>query len=828
MGSKFDSAARSLLEWEQGIDVSIDPRAVVPERALVFELIGPVADFEDAAQAFGLEWLISDRKRSDSSDADLEDGADDGDGGEDSTGGSRHVLYLTMPSTSGLRRLFSMWERYKKNEAPSDAEKPFWGVFGYLDDLRLWSAKDRIDPSVVKFIEAFLLRYPDRPVKVELDFWYRSERQSRDGAISTLRTFLDQVQGELLDLVEISEIKYQGALISIPAHIARELAQKQGSLAQLHEVMTIRPQAEFSSEVETGESDLDRIPLREAPTRRCITAILDGYPITAHTALEGHVHVHEVDIASSDVPAEMREHGTAMASLVVNGDLRSLTPSSLTRPVVVVPVLTNSTTGKETTPANKLAIGVIRRALDRILNNPAADGNLDDIAIINHSLCDTNSPFVRRPSPWAALLDYYSHHHRLLFVVSAGNITGSFPINYPDFAAFESDVIEREANVLLAIESAKGSRGILSPAESVNNLTIGALHADTENNAPQYVIDPYPNVRMTNLASAVGFGVNRSIKPDLVEIGGRFAAQGSNHKDGHVEIHAATAVDMGLEVAVPSPIGDLTSTRRTAGTSNAAALTTRACNQVADAIEDLFGADNVDWLGLPTRVPLLKTLIAHGCGWGDIGGILEESFPPAGSHSWFRRRDAIARFLGFGKPNFGRILDGAENRITLIAEDRIQGEDLHRYKIPMPSALFNTRDLRSITITLSWTTPIVTTTADYRGVMLKMVNSTGKKAFWKGVDKSSIYQPNGATAERGTLTQLRLEGSKQIKDVLQEGMFVGVQARAIHPSQEKAQVPYALAITLEMAQSQKTNLYVDVSNEIRARSGVRATTRVTR
>lgn len=784
-----------------------------------------------AAQAFGLEWLISDEKRrgdkayeqEQPSDAEEED--DDEDAGD--TANRRNILYLTMPSEEGLHKLLAMWNRFKANRLPTPSEKPIWNLFGYLNDLRAWSAQDRVDPGVTKYIEARLRSDPDRPVTVELDFWYRSEKQRRDKAIATLRSLLTEVKGSLLDLVEIPEIKYQGALVSIPASVAQRLSQKDGRLATFDEVMTIRPQSEFSVKSNQTATPLSVTLPTDRPSRQCITAILDGYPITAHQALNGRVQVHEVEVTSEQVPVNMREHGTAMASLITHGDLHSAQINALSRPVVMVPVLTNSVAGRETTPNDKLAIGVIYRAVNRLLQNPANDQNLSDITIINHSLCDTNSPFVRRPSPWAALLDHYSHHHRLLFIVSAGNITSPFPVEtYTDLAAFKAaPAAQREAAIILAIERSKGTRGILSPAESVNNLTVGAIHAESIANPPQYVTDPYPVLGMTNLASATGFGVNRSIKPDLVEQGGRFGAQAINHPDGHVEVYPAAAPDLGHGVAAPSATGALNNVIRTAGTSNAAALVTRTCNQIADAVEDTFKVEGINWLTLRTRVPILKALISHGCSWGDIGTFLEENYPPSDSKQWSKRRDTITKFLGYGRPQFDRVVNGAENRVTLLAEDQISHEEMHPYQIPLPKALFNTNDLRSITITLAWTTPIVTTTADYRGVLLQITKGKGTKEFWDGTARSGVFQPNGRTSERGTLIHLRLEGRKVIAEALRDGMFIGVQARSTHPSQEKAPAPYALAITLEMAQSQKTNLYVDVATEIQNRANVRSTVR---
>lgn len=814
--------AKSISDWENGAEVASDPRAVVPERALVLDLIGPVAGFETAAQALGLEWLISDEIRNAVKDPDAEDADEAGE--EAAAGSARNILYMTMPSIGGLKKLLAMWRRFQENRDPTPAERPFWGVFGYLNDLRVWSAQDRVDPSITQYIHALLRSDPDRMVTIELDFWYRSEKQRRDSAIVTLQLLLDEAGGELLDLVEIPEIRYQGALVSVPAEVARKLAEKDGSLARFDEVMTIRPQSEYAPpDRELVAQAAKAFPAIE-PNGACIAALLDGYPIIGHAALAGRLHVHEVDVAAAEVPAAIREHGTAMASLVLNGDLLAQGEPPLTRPLAVVPVLTNSVIhGREATPHGKLAIGVIYRSILSLLaagkHNPA----LANITIINHSLCDTNSPFVRRPSPWATLLDYFSHHHRLLFIVSAGNILQSFPVGeYSDLADFQAaDPAQREAALLNAIERAKAGRGILSPAESINSLTVGALHGEGSANAPAYAIDPYPNLAMTNLASAVGFGVNRSVKPDLVEHGGRFAANCSNHPDGYIEIHPHSAPDLGHMVAAPSPTGDLRHTVRTAGTSNAAALLTRTCHHIADAIEVPFRQEGVEWLLLPTRVPILKALVTHGCSWDAIGRVLEEAYPPQEVKQWAKRRDTISKFLGFGRPQCSRVIGGDDNRITLLADDVIYPEELHEYRIPLPSAMLNTKDVRSITLTLAWTSPVVTTTSDYRGVALKLVDGSGKRAFWDGVERKTIFQPNALTAERGTLMHLMLEGRKLRKELLADGLFIGVQARATHASQARAAVPYALAITLEMAQSQQTNLYAEVRAALRSRVATR-------
>lgn len=813
LSKSFDTAAKSIGDWEKGVEISSDPRAVVPERALVFDLIGPVAEFRLAAQALGLEWLMSDSKDPDSPSEEEEN-----DSAKPSSNANKpNILYVTMPSLAGLKRLIAMWNRFKKDEKPSRDEKAFWDIFGYLHDLRVWSIQDRVDPNIRAYVAELLKQYPNRMVRVELDFWYRSDSQRRNESIDTLRKMLIEVEGELLDLIEIEEIRYQGALISIPANIALEISNLKGSIGNLDDVMTIRPQSELA-ETDSLENSPDvnvTNNFTEVPSKECITALLDGYPIEHHNALADRITINEVAVTSAEVKASARKHGTGMASLILHGDLLNPTPKSISRPIAAFPVLTDLGKKGEGIAQNKLAIGIIYNTLKKIVEFSESDGPLRNITVINHSICDTNAPFIRRPSPWAMLLDYFSYTHRLLFVVSAGNIFSKFKVedfkNHDEFISENPDV--REASLLLSLEKSKGTRSILSPAEAINAITVGALHQDHVNNTPANVMDPFPNVSMTNLASALGLGVNRSVKPDMVEHGGRFAPHASNHPENHVEVHPIPAVDMGQAAACPSHIGDLDATRRSAGTSNATALITRTCNFIADAVEEIYANDGVNWLELDTRVPILKALLAHSCSWGQIGNVLEGSFPPIESKYHMRRRDTITRFLGYGKPAAERIMSGSEKRITLLGEDTIQSEEMHEFQIPLPTGMFNNRELRSITITLAWSAPTLIGLVDYRGVAMKVVNKNGTTEIWDGVSRA--LQPNGTTAARGTVIHVKLEGETKKKLLDDNKVSFCVQAFATHETLKNLPIPYALAITMEIAQTIEANIYQEVKDAVK-------------
>ena len=744
------------------------------------------------------------------------------------------VMYMTMPNRVSLTRLLSAWDEYKRARGvrPPNASVQLWDMFGFLKDLRRWSTQDRLEPTVTKYVAAMLEAYPDREVLIEFNFWYRANERDRAKALATLDEMLATTGGRRVDFVAIPEIGYQGALVLLPAAVARQLANAEGGLARLEGVMSIRPQSVYEPQSEATRTvelrDLGEPPLLTGP---CVAAILDGYPVSAHSALAGRLFVHEVDVTSAQVPVSHRHHGTAMASLVLHGDLQAEQPM-LSRRVSLIPVLTGDAQNpEETIPRERLAIGVIHRALQAIVNaNPETHPDLANVTIVNHSLCDTFAPFARRPSPWAALLDYYAHEHRLLFVVSAGNIFSALPLaTFNDVNDFEAATPPaREGAIITSLAVAIGQRGILSPAECINGLTVGAVHADESQRTFGNQIDPYPSFRMPNLASALGFGVNRSLKPDLLHDGGRFAVAAANTPGGGVSVSARNCVNVGQLVAAPSAEGDLTRTIRTAGTSNAAALVTRAGIQLADALDLAYQGEQTHWLERRTRAVILKALLAHGSSWGEIGRLLEQNYPPQDPKRWSARRDTVSKLLGYGSVDVSRVISGDHNRITLLADDLILHDKLHEYRLPIPQSMLRSKDLRAITITLAWSTPISPLSIDYRGVALRVVPKSGTGQFWKGVERDGPTQPNGSTAERGTLIHMRLSGDSLQRESVEGGIFVGVQSMARLASLKQVPIPYALAVTMELGQAVQSELYAQVQRMIELRAQQRETVRTGR
>lgn len=715
-----------------------------------------------------------------------------------------------------------MWDRYTAKASPRGDEGDWWKIFGYLAKIRTWNATDRVNPATQSFIERHLSNDPVAPIRLEIDLWFRGTPEARARARADIEAIIGHLGGRLLDFVSIEQIQYQVALIEIPAAQAKSVQDRTGALADADEVMLIRPQSLYQSGAPRNvtDGDLEDHEVHKK-LRPAVAAVLDGYPVAQHKLLAGRLEVVEVDVKAADVPVNRRYHGTAMASLIIHGDLATK-ETPITRKLISIPVLAApQSMSDERLPSELLPIGMIYRAVHALKtgqgDNPPSG---PQVILINHSLCDEEGPYVARPSVWARLLDWLSAEYNVLFVVSAGNIRAKFKSGFKDHAAYvRATEAQRQIGLLAALNASKGTRGLLSPAEAMNSLTVGALHLDGAGMPPSNVPDPFSDFGAPNLASATGLGVNRAIKPDIVEAGGRQVAATGGRSATHM-VWAREHDALGQSTAAPDPSGGSNSAvMRSSGTSNAAALVTRAGIRIVDAIEEMLAADGEPITDYRTALAT-RALLVHGAAWGREADLMNTIFPPQGSNQWRARRSSITKFIGYGRPAIEQIIDGDSSRITLLASDEIQHEQLHEYRLPIPASIIKSRELRRITMTLAWNPPLHTTSIAYRGVGLDIVDQKGKRDFWKGISK--IAQPHPDDMRRGSLMHFVMEGDNRTAFADAKGLFLGVQARALNKQFNKSKVPYAFAVTLEVATSVREDIYATVANAVRPRARIRS------
>jgi len=725
-------------------------------------------------------------------------------------------LYIGMPTDATYKKLRSLWNQYKEGKRFPEKHGDWWELFDKLHDLRPWGAEDRITPELRRHLDLRAEGAPGQPVQVEVDLWYRGDAIARKAAQDLLDGRVAKIGGEILDQADLETVRYHAALVRLPYDAAMALLEFEGELALADEIMSVRPQSMFTvhtDAIEYVRSDITR-PI--APTTKLsVAALIDGYPVQNHQLLKDRIDVVEVDVLEKDAPVSSRFHGTAMASLILHGDLAHNQPA-IDRRLKIVPILQPDAHGNETPPPDKLALAVIYRAVQDLKQGT---GKLPpsgaDVLLINHSVCDESSPFSGSMSAWARTLDYLSFQYKVLFVVSAGNIRDPFPVHgYDSIKAFrDGDKALRKNAILLGLDGAKSLRTMLSPAESVNSLTVGAAHSDGSLQAlPATAVDPYPNEALANIGSGTGLGFNRSVKPDILLPGGRQIAQPTY--SGGLFVHAQEAGAFGQAVASPGiGTGSLSSVRRTSGTSNAAALATRAGLQIADALDETF--EDSSWTKRPAAACMLKTLIAHSGSWGEIGEGLTTHLSPIGKAH--KQKENISRFLGYGTADIERIVSLDQHRITLLADDVIRANKRHEYRIPLPSDLISRTDLRRITMTLGWLSPLRPGNTNYRALGLMIVGNDGKSQIWQGVKRYKGQPPLGAT-RRGTLMHMICEGKAAIPFEDDEHFVINVQTAA--PTMgglTKIDIPYALAVTFEVAASLNANIREDIRSRVQTR-----------
>jgi hypothetical protein len=154
----------------------------------------------------------------------------------------------------------------------------------------------------------------------------------------------------------------------------------------------------------------------------------DGLPLQSHRALAGRLSVDDPDDFGADYEAQFRLHGTAMASLIIWGDLHS-PGEPIPQPLYVRPIMQPfSQPGWDGLPPEErvreglLIVDLIHRAVRRMFEGDGGEpATAPDVAVINLSIGIADRPFDGTMSPLARLLDWLSWKYSVLFLVSAGN-----------------------------------------------------------------------------------------------------------------------------------------------------------------------------------------------------------------------------------------------------------------------------------------------------------------------------------------------------------------------------------------------------------------------
>lgn len=438
-------------------------------------------------------------------------------------------------------------------------------------------------------------------------------------------------------------------------------------------------------------------------------------PVQRHQLLDGRIIVDDPDGVEDESTVAKRRHGTEMASLILHGDLAGPAPEpALSRPLHVHPVLwalPGALEEQECFHPRRLMIDTCYRAVLR-MKEGEGDGppSSRDVFLVNVSLGDSRRPYANQVSPWARLLDYLAWRFHLLFLVSAGNISEPLPIpGFSGSSAFEDTPIEKRQH--------RSQRTLLSPAEAINVVTVGACH-DEAAESPVYagtLVDPIESRALPNVSSALGLGHLRTVKPDILMPGGREHVTPIPGAGGLAVRPALPGHAFGVLAAAPDPGGELDRIRPTSATSAATALATRFAHRTFDALTD---PDNGNVLADadPQYYPLVvRALLVHSCRWDDEATEhAAQALGPQEPSRHGERADNVARVLGHGIPLADAVTACAADRATLIGYGEIENGQVLEYQVPLPISLSGRRIPRTVTTTLAWFSPVTVRNRIYR------------------------------------------------------------------------------------------------------------------
>jgi hypothetical protein len=784
-----------------------------PELVVVFETIGSIENFIGAVRkTSGLEWLLE----ADVADIEPDDDFYDRQNKEKALGGR---IYLLGSNRQALAEIISLWNRYRADpRIKLERGLGKWKeVFKHLRDVRFWGARDRIGPDVREYWE-HRLALGEQAIRFEIEAWCYVSQEKNDRTKMELGRLVGEIGGRILGAALIQDIAYHGFLVEIPADGVRSLlGDAPPALVLSERVMLFRPRGQA---LPPPAGDDRRLPGVEgsarAPSGSPVVGLLDGLPLQNHPLLAGRLMLDDPDGWESEYPAKERAHGTAMASLILYGELDG-PRIPLARPIYARPIMRPDPADtrvprREATPDDMLLIDLVHRSVRRMFegegDHPAT---APTVKAINLSVGDPLKSFDTELSPWARLLDWLASKYQVLFVLSAGNLPERLVLPTPreSFSALPLEEKRRLAMAALVADSV--GRRLLTPGESINAITVGAAHsdgstfvqtADRHDLFPDKGISPY---------SCIGHGFRRSVKPDILMPGGRVLYRERYTDDSAItELQAVnTSAPPGHRVAAPPDAGG-NDTQYARGTSNAAALATRGAARAHAAVESLRE-------GNPDRIPdrmdavLLKALLVHGAQWGGLETQIADA--RTDTMDWRQRQSLTTRFIGYGLADIDRAITCTEQRATLVGTGELQDGEALEFRVPLPPSLNARMVKRRLILTLAWMSPVNPRHAGYRAARLWV------KPPHEDLNVFRLDHRDWQRVQRGTVQHEILEGERAIAFADGADLVFKVNC-AEDGGKLSAPVPFALCVTLEVGEGVGLPIYQEIRERIGQRVGI--------
>ncbi|MGH3569552.1 MAG: S8 family peptidase [Pseudonocardia sp.] len=630
------------------------------------------------------------------------------------------VVFASDPE---LTRFLSDLDRYSAGPPAGKQSPPFLRIFDAITEVRELRPDDVIDND----LREGLLSAPDQIMRLDIECWCPEDEPEARRRFEEVLKAVARV-GVVIDRSCRPVVGFSMIRADVPAAVVEQIADT----TRVRRISRLpRP---VLSHVEVNRAGATSLPDVLAPARDApLLAVIDSGVRSEHPLLRPAV-VDMLSFGTLDAITDESGHGTMVASLALYGSLeeriRARHPVRAVGRMISIRVLDCDCSFSD----DRIWQEDVARALDMAGARGAR--------VVNLSLGDGRHPYrPPGPVPVAAVVDELARQHDMVVVISSGNLSrDAFPRVAEIVTEYPRWLLGDDQPTLAPSAAA----GLAPPAMAALALTVGATVGATGQGVRghQSVVDRIPmgNPGATSPFSRVGPGIERSIKPELVAPGGSYC------------------FDRGGSRIVPSPDTSVVGAGGTqpdqlladgAGTSFAAPLVTHAALRVLLRYPTL-SANAVRALVLASATPVREVFTE-------------------GKRS--DRADAHRRLAGFGTVDAERAEASSDHRAVLLADSRINVDEVHFYAVPVPRSFFGGGHTW-IRVAIAHDSPVRATRVTYmanrisvfayRGVPIAEVRRRFAAHEGTGEDEQAPTFPARNTIALDPADQVRCRGANQL------------------------------------------------------------------
>ncbi len=564
--------------------------------------------------------------------------------------------------------------------------------------------------------------------------------------------------------------------------------------------------------------DIDNIPrnLASPEPDSARVCILDSGINTNHPLLKTAIAESQSFIKGRNEDDESG-HGTAVAGIALYGDLEACSDSHYWQPQFWLyngKVMYRDEQTNETRFDEKTIEATLTEAVEYFAGELGC-------RIFNISLGNTNAPYDGKHIRGIAyVLDRLAREYDILFIVSAGNFSGSEnpPVPVASWRDEYPEYLMDNANI------------IIDPATALNVITVGSLAKHNQHTNEQR----YPEISALSPSNEDqpspftrhGPSVGKALKPELVATGGNRASplrqadrQWNPDERG-----------MGVLTLNHQFVGG-TLFKEIAGTSFSAPYIThlagRLLNEYPQASANLLRAMLINHANLP-----------EACS-NTFSEQWKESYK---DNTGTKNRELAREVAGYGKIDEDSLYRSSESVVVLMAEDSIENNTHQFYELPLPESFLRTnRASRELRVTLAYSPPVRTTRLEYTATKMSYRLIKGQSLeeveqhFNHDKQDDTETRNDDATPNRKISAQTRDKGTVQSsvwhfkQRNPNEKWFVVVTRQDrdwgnISPCLD--QEHYALVVTATDRENEQAQLYTEIQLRIQVQEQERVRARV--